>query len=362
MRVLQITNSLHTGGTEKLLVDSIPIFRQRGIDVDLLLLNGDETPFYKQLKDKNITIYNFTKGDIKKIYNPFLIFRIIPYLKKYNIIQVHLFPVLYWVALAKFLSMSKVKLVFTEHSTNNRRINQKRIWRFFDKLIYGEYDRIISITSDVDANIKKHLSARNNKFQVINNGINLSQYSNTLDTNKNGKNNIITLIQVAGFRLEKDQATVIRALKYLSRNICLLLVGDGITRSKCEQLTNEFRLLDRVSFLGIRADIPQLLKSSDIAIISSNWEGFGLTAVEGMAVCKPVVASDVPGLREVVGGAGILFEKGNEKDLAEKIMLLLSNQELYNKVSYACFERAKQYDINIMIDKYIELYKKILDI
>jgi hypothetical protein len=80
-----------------------------------------------------------------------------PYLEKYDIVHVHLFPTLYWVALAKFLSFSKTKLIFTEHNTSNRRIN-KKLWRVSDNFIYRQYNAIVSITKEVDCVIKSNLS------------------------------------------------------------------------------------------------------------------------------------------------------------------------------------------------------------
>jgi len=172
-------------------------------------------------------------------------------------------------------------------------------------------------------------------------------------------NKKIIIIQVSGFREEKDQATVIRAMQYLPENTQLFLVGDGTTRSRCEQLVKELDLSGKVLFLGIRTDVPELLKSSDIVVVSSHWEGFGLTAVEGMAAGKPVIASNVPGLNNVVNGAGLLFTHEDEKDLAEKIKSLIDNVDFYNKIVDNCRERAKLYDINTMVDRYIELYKHL---
>ncbi|MDR1782647.1 MAG: glycosyltransferase [Dysgonamonadaceae bacterium] len=357
MRVLQIINSLDIGGAEKLLVDSIPRYIQKGIDMELLLLNGNETYFYRQLKAKGVVIHSLTKGSIKKIYNPLLIFRLIPFLRKYDIIHVHLFPALYWVALAKLLSFSKIQFIFTEHNTNNRRMEKGGIWRVIDKITYSRYNKIISVSEKVNTRIQNHLSITQAKFAVINNGINLSVFISSPDI-IDKKN--IKIIQIAGFREQKDQPTLIRAMQHLSENFALLLIGDGETRKESEELTKELRLSDRVQFLGIRSDIPQLLQTADIVVISSNWEGFCLAAVEGMATGKPVVASDVDGLKQVVEGAGLLFEKGNEQDLAAKISSLIDDPKLYKDVATRCRERSKQYDINLMITKYLNLYNSLL--
>ena len=117
---------------------------------------------------------------------------------------------------------------------------------------------------------------------------------------------------------------------------------------------------ERIFFLGVRTDVPSLLKTADISVVSSHWEGFGLVAVEGMAVGKPLIASDVAGLSNVVKGAGILFEKGNDKELAKIIQELLADDKYYKKVAEAGFERAKQYDINSMVEKQIQLYNELL--
>jgi glycosyltransferase involved in cell wall biosynthesis len=121
----------------------------------------------------------------------------------------------------------------------------------------------------------------------------------------------------------------------------------------------KLNLQQRVFFLGLRIDVPQLLKTADISILSSHWEGFGLVAVEGMASKKPFIASNVPGLAGIVSGAGILFEQGNSRALTMEIKKLIDNPTHYQSVVKACQERADKYDIKIMVDKHIQLYDTI---
>ncbi|WP_082021825.1 glycosyltransferase family 4 protein [Sphingobacterium sp. T2] len=116
----------------------------------------------------------------------------------------------------------------------------------------------------------------------------------------------------------------------------LLLVGDGVRKNELVKLVNENNLGNRVHFLGVRNDVNSILKSVDYVVVSSHWEGFGLAAVEGMAAQKPVLASNVKGLGEVVNGAGILFEKGNEQSLAENILTLHSNPLRYSEIANKC--------------------------
>lgn len=109
-------------------------------------------------------------------------------------------------------------------------------------------------------------------------------------------------------------------------------------------------------FLGLRSDVPRLLKSADIVVMSSHWEGFGLAAVEGMAACKPVVASNVPGLAEIVNGYGFLFDEGDVQKLREIIKKLFCDKPLYDEVAYKCLKRALDFDIEKMLQEYWEVY------
>lgn len=361
MKILHIITSLGTGGAEKLIVETIPLYNSKGIEADVLVLHGNDTPFYNQLKQlKCCNLFTLRRSS----YNPISIFKIIDFLKKYDLVHTHLFSALYFTAIAKFLSKSTTPLVFTEHSTSNRRFT-KPIFRKIDSLIYNRYARIISITEEVNRVVLNHTGISPQKTLVINNGINLIKYKISEPLNKSLLNNglcadDILVLQVSSFQYPKDQITVIKSLLYLAQNVKVLFAGDGIDRKKTEVIVEELDLVDRVLFLGVRMDIPQLIKMCDIAILSSHWEGFGLVAVEAMASGKPFIASDVPGLREVVQGAGVLFPQGDEKALADEIMKLINNKQYYNEVVDKCVERAEKYDINIMVDKTIELYKSVL--
>ncbi|MGM1055641.1 MAG: glycosyltransferase [Bacteroidota bacterium] len=358
MKVLQVINSLGTGGAEKLIIESLPVYMERGVPIELLLLDSRETPFLKQLKtSSNCKIHSIGKGSV---YNPKYILKIIPLLKKFDLVHVHLFPALYWVGIAKILSFSKVKLIYTEHSTSNKRRNLW-IFKFFDRIIYSFYDKIVTIANEVDRNLRLHLKGNTSKFKLIENGINLIACRNAIPLSKTeffDKDDTI-LIQVSSFRVPKDQPTLIRALKLLPENFKLLLVGEGPLKEENEQLVEKLGLSSRVKFCGIREDVPSLLKTADLVILSSHYEGLSLSSIEGMASGKPFLASDVPGLNEVVKGAGILFPVGDEKSLANELLKLREDPEYYKKIASSGLKRSEKYDIEVMVEKYIDLYTRI---
>ena len=352
MRVLQIITSLNTGGAEKLLVDSIPLYQEASINIDVLCLSNKKTPF-----SEKIELTTNLKGlTSKSIYNPFLIFKIIPYFKVYDIIHLHLFPTLYWVVIAKLISFSNVKLIYTEHSTHNKRRN-KLVFTLIDRLIYKRLDTIVCISDGVRNELIKHLKFKA-KIIVINNGINI-EYFRSFTSNKSSDYFSVAdfkLIQVSSFREQKDQSTVIRSLTLLPKEVKLILVGDGELKGMNQKLVDDLNLQNRVVFLGNRYDIPNLINQSDVVILSSNNEGFGLAIVEGMACGRPVIASDINGVRDIVENHGLLFKKGNEIELSSLIIKLMKNPAFYKKISNKCYNRAGDFDIVEMTKHYISQY------
>lgn len=358
MKILQVITSLHTGGAEKLIVDMVPKYRQHGLDVDVLLFDGTETPFKQQLESAGVKVFSLGRGG--SVYNPLYLFKLLPYLRKYDIVHTHNTACQLFAAIGSVLC--SVVLCTTEHTTSNRRRGLKW-YRSIDKWMYSRYKKIICISPSTEDNLRESIHDYSDKICTIPNGIDIANYaiasSVEKDTiSKNPERKVIAM--VAGFRYQKDQETVIRAMTLLPENTELWLVGDGERRTLIEQYIKQYKLENRVLLLGIRSDVSSILKTVDIVVQSSHWEGFGLAAVEGMAAGKPVVATDVAGLSQVVEGAGILFPLGNEKKLANILKHLLSDEKYYNSVAEQCQLRAKQYDIVQMVDSYHDIYVRLI--
>lgn len=362
MRILQIDNSLGMGGAEKLLLDTVPLYRKAGIEMDVLLLWDNDLPFANELRKLNCcNVFVLKKSEnAKDVYNPLFIFKMKKYLKNYDIVHLHVFPSQYYAVFANLLNGSKTKLILTEHSTTNGRISNK-IFKPVEKFIYSKYNKIICITEEINVLYQNYLGL-SDQLITINNGVDTNKISAATPYTKSDLGYIEEdrlLIMVARFNKLKDQDTCIRSLLNLPENYKLVLVGDGERRTDLEKLVSTLHLSERVNFLGIRSDVYSLYKMSDVAVLSSNWEGFGLAAVEAMACGIPIIASNVQGLAQVVAGAGILFETGNPSQLAE-IILSLEDSQGYKNTAEKCLERSKEYDIMKMVHKHIELYHAVM--
>jgi len=364
MKILHIINNLGSGGAEKLLEDIIPILDEKeDVEVELLLLTGENNVFEESLRDKGIKINIL---DLNNIYNPKNIILIINFIKNSNfdIIHAHLFPTLYWTSLAsKFIINKEFKLIYTEHNTHNKR-RDHFFFKPIEKFIYNEYDEIISISSEVKRKLIKWLKIKNkDKVTIIENGIDTQKFKNAERYLKNDLcpnccEDDIFITMVGRFSEQKDQKTLIKVMKELGDHTHLILVGEGQLINEHKKYTKKLNLDKRVHFLGFRDDVERVLKTSDIIVLSSHWEGFGLVAVEGMAAGKPVLASNVKGLKEIVEGAGLLFEQGNVNYLKKIINKLIHDADFYQKISQRCSIHSGNYDIENMVQNLLEVYNK----
>ncbi len=361
MRVLHVINSLNIGGAEKLLTMLIPGLISNGFEVDLLVFgNNNENSFLETalLKEK-VKIIHSDYG----IYDLRNIFFIYKFISDYDIIHSHLFPAQYWVAFSKVLSKSKTVFITTEHSTSNRR-RKYFVFKWIDSYVFNRYNRIISISESTRLSLLNWLIFKNsNKCIVINNGIELDEFAEAEAYNRKDISNTSDekkiVLMIARFSEEKDHSTLISAIPLLTNNVEVWLVGGGDKRliAKCNILVKRLRIEDSVKFFEKRNDIPKIIKTVDLCILSSKWEGFGLVVVEYMAAGKPVIASDVEGLKQIVEGAGLLFKQGNYYDLAEKIDLVLNEAKLYNDMIFKGYERSRLFSLEKMVQAYTEVYR-----
>jgi glycosyltransferase involved in cell wall biosynthesis len=143
-------------------------------------------------------------------------------------------------------------------------------------------------------------------------------------------------------------------------DVDLALVGDGELRGQFERQAESLGIAKRVHFLGARSDVAELLKMADIYVHVPVFEGFGIAAAEAMAAGKPIIASDVPGLAQVVGDAALLVPPSDSEALAAAIRRLIASPELRLQLARAAVERSSQFSIEKTVEAYIELYRAIV--
>lgn len=358
MKVLHVITSLLTGGAEKLMVDLLPRMESKGYDVELCSFDNTSTPFRNSLEKSGIKIHSFHRG-VQKVYDFRNILRLRRLIVKghYDVVHTHNTAPQLFAAIATI--GLNIKLVTTEHNTTNRR-RGNIVLRIIDKWMYRKYSKIICISKQAEINLKEYLPSIKSICTIFN-GIDYNKYANAEPARdvRSIADKIVTMI--AAFRDQKDQPTLIKAIQYLPDTFHLCLVGSG----ECQRLEflmhliAKLNLQKRVHLLGLRNDIPNVLAASDFVVMSSHYEGLSLSSIEGMASGKPFIASDVDGLKEIVKDNGVLFEHENARALANSILLLDADDNYKVHIIEQCQRKAKEYDIDVMVDNYIHIYANI---
>ena len=356
MKILHVITSLGTGGAEHLMVDLLPRLAAMGHEVELCVFDGSRTPFYGELEAKGITIHALGIGG--NVYHPRNIWRLMRLIQrgKYDVVHTHNTACQLFAPLAKRLHFGKERLLTTEHNTTNRR-RDNAIYRPIDWLMYRGYERIICISDAAWKSLVDYMPSLGKRAIVVENGVDVERFANA-EPSPEPKSSRKVVMMVAGFRVQKDQSTLLRAMAELDADKYeLWLVGDGDTRPAMEDLAAELGIQERVRFLGVRTDVPGLLKCADVVVMSSHWEGLSLSNIEGMASGRPFVASAVRGLREITDGHGLLFEHENSTELASVIRQLCDDETLYKEVVARCIAQAKRFDISNMARGYAAIYE-----
>lgn len=357
MRILHVITSLLTGGAEKLMVDLLPRMKAKGHDVELCVFAGIRTSFMDELEKKGVKIHCL--NDSWKIYNVSNIWKLRKLIHgDWDIIHTHNTAPQFYAAIAN-IGLGKI-LVTTEHNTTNRR-RGNIILKQIDRWMYECYSCIIAISDQAKDNYTRYF-ANSTSVCTIYNGIDYNLFSTATPAEDIAKFNCKIITNIAAFRAQKDQPTLIRGMKFLPEHYHLCLVGgDNADRqSEFESLISTLNLQNQVHLLGLRTDVPNILAASDYVVMCSHYEGLSLSSLEGMASGKPFLADDVDGLREVVADNGVLFAHEDSKGFAKSIMELEYNPSYRAEIIKKCQAKAKQYDINVTVERYLQEYSKII--
>jgi glycosyltransferase involved in cell wall biosynthesis len=358
LRPVQIIPGFFGHGADKLVLDLHQLFLRRGVNSHIISFTGEcpaGVPFVSSL-------------NLKKPYHPNVVIRLLQKLKKIEkqdldksiILHTHLTPCQLWVPISVKISKLKVLLVTTEHSTTNRR-RSMILGKFLDRELYKYYSSIACISKGVKESMASWYPGLKSKLITIPNGIDLEKFSERARPDQ--KLDCPVVISVGRLHTKKNYVAAIRACALLKDlNFEYHILGEGQERPKLKQLILELGLAKKVKLIGFQSNVVIHLSQSNIFLMCSHAEGFGLAAAEAMACGLPVVISDVPGVREVVGidgKGGFLVDPQDPSSIAKKLRRLLLSPELRATMGEKSRLRAKRYSIKRTADCYLELYNGV---
>lgn len=353
IRLLHLVRSLKIAGAEILLVHYI---RALGTErYEHFVYNfGHDGPIRGRLEDLGISVTigpkrASIKNPIKFSISLFsLVNDLIKFIKSNHIqmIQSHLSDANQLaVVVAK---LAKIPVFPTIHSTMefedirskwDPRVCLSKVIYFFISILA---DRIIAVSEEVKEITRTQFHLKASKIVVVKNGIILREFntrSAELANEFPDAVNRLKIIAVGRLNYSKGFDVIVRAIaeavKSGDSRFFVMLVGGGDGKTLIEELINDLGVGSQVKLLGIRQDVVELMRSSDLMVIPSRFEGLSLAMIEAMACGLPIIASDAPGLKTYITNekTGLLFPLDDHKAMAKCILRLAADKDLRIKLS-----------------------------
>ena len=350
IKVLQLINSMDPGGAENLLASQLPYFNYDEFEIYIGYLYGDGS-LLKNRKG-NYKAIDFSKNKKFTYFAPFRIFKFV-IKNKIDIIHTHLIQASIFGRFIGFI-YNKIPVITTRHYGED--LKEYRLINKIENFSEKYCTKLICVSNYVKDYVSKNIPIQESKLRVIYNGIDLNYFHyHPVDQ----QNKYITIGAVSRLIPIKGIDTLIKCITYIKErfsNITFEIVGDGPERESIEKLIAKLGIDGTVKLLGRRNpdELLKIMSKWDIFVHTSYRESFGMVVIEAMALGKPIVASNIPALREILrdGENGYLCLLGNYKDFAEKILILCKDRKKRKEFSINCRKR---------VEKLFEIRNKVLE-
>jgi len=370
IRILFIIDSIFygKGGTETQLLRIFNSLDSQKYDLNLLVLM--DTPWYQDILKRNVeNIYNISIHKFKKIQTYIGIIKLIKFIKKLNPDIVHtFFPTsnslgVFASKIAGVKNIISSRRDFGEWITPSRMILTKIVNPYVKKIITNSY-AVKELTIKIEG-------VDPDKIDVIYNGLDIQWLIDKIITSNldirdelNLSNQIKIIGTIANLRPMKHIDTLLLAAKLVIKNnpdIYFVIVGTGPEEEKLKQLANDIGINNHVHFAGRQFDIYKYLKAFDIAVNCSERESLSNAIMEYLAAGIPVIVSDAGGNTELIkdGINGFVIRLGDYKALADKLLLLLSDNTYCRNFKINSSDILKQLELSVMINNFDKLYSSM---
>jgi len=364
--VLQLIDGLKIGGAEILLRELSMGLIRRGYRVSIGYSSSG--PLVQELTALGLPLTRLPR--LMRI-DPILFFGMISLIRRESpqIVHTHLFKSDFHGRLAARIAGVPV-VVSTLHSVDRwaqgRSLGRSYGWtaRFAD--------RVIAVSEDVRRFHATYTGVPDEKLVTIENGVDIGRFAGLESAGRAVRKELgfdksdLVLGVIGRLTPPKDHFTFLKAAALILQKAPqtrFLIVGDGPLRTALELQTQKIGLGKALVFTGLRKDIPAVLAALDVLVFSSLWEGLPIALLEGMAAARPVVATAVGGIPEVVvpDKSAFLVPPGDAVALSQACLRLAADSVTRHSMGQAGLERVvARYGIDAMIDRTAELYAKLL--
>lgn len=367
--VMFLETSLRIGGTENVITQLVKHFDRKRIR-PVVCCVYEPGILGERLVQAGVTVYH---GLAKHRWDPQLPFRIWRLLRREKVDVLFLVnqPLIqFWGTWCGLLAGVPVRIAAIRSTGKINRIYRRLLINW---LTFPWVTRVTALSETHKKYLvdRERISAR--KIEIIPNGVDLTRFgavgaAASTKTALGVPEGTPAVGIVAMLRPEKAHGVFLKAAQEVLRQIPnshFFIIGEGPERSRLEAFAREVGIAEQVHFLGARQDVPAVLHSLDVTVLSSNpvVETLSNAVLEYMAAAKPVVATRVGSLPEQIeeGRTGFLVEPGDWKNMAQKIACLLQDRGLAERMGKAGYERVeKDYSIDQMVQKTEALFERLL--
>lgn len=382
MKVLFVQKVKAIAGSEKYFFEIIPALIKQNLIVEFAcvykLTDKELTiPFIQELKRLNIKVHSIEITSDKSIL------KIIRSLNKvirngnFDLLHSHLIHADFWCTLLKRLGMFKNPIVSTKHGYDemfiaNHGFEGSKVKKNFYYWLCWFSEKKIKNSFAVSNGLKKLFVdaqiCKPDQIRTIHHGFNLPKVKNKINKQSEyrySNNQIVLLGRIIPFKGHVYALEALKVAKNKIGNIKLLIIGDGdvVLKEKLVRYVKENKLDENVEFLGFRTNIYDYLVNSDLMLVPSISEGFGLVFLEAMNAELPIVGFDVSATNEIIVDqiSGVLIDPYNSNEMGIKLVELLNNKTEREKLSLEAKKRLLNYfSLERMIDETILFYKDSL--
>jgi glycosyltransferase involved in cell wall biosynthesis len=367
VRVGFVLHVMQVAGAEMLVAETI---RRLGSHIEPTVLCLDAVgPLGEQLRSEGVHVVDLHRRPGRDWRVAWRMAREI-HRRRIEVLHAHQYTPFFYAALARVLSLGRPRLIFTEHGRHYPDIVLSKR-RIVNRLVFDRLANAVNACCGFSADsLSRFDGFAARRIEVIENGVELSRYHRKPDKEALRKQlglapDRLYVANVARFHPVKDQAMLLRAFAGVASqrvDVDLLLVGDGPLRGELETLTAELNLRERVRFLGIRSDVPEILTAVDVFALTSVSEAASLTLLEAMASGLPVVVTAVGGNPEIVreDREGLLVPRGDVSATTAALLRLLNDSEAAARMGAAGRARVEErYHLDRTVSTYYQLYQRL---
>lgn len=372
MKLLSIIETLGKGGAERVLVNTLPELQKQGIDCEVAIL-FERDDLAEELEGHGIKVHRLQLSHKRNVIEGISKLNRLVKDNDYDIIHAHLFFAYFYTGLTKFFN-PKLKTVTTFHNLGFDEYPAntvvKKVRKKLDRLIVSRlFDKTTAVSTAVKEHYGEHFQMNN--IDMIFNSFPIDQFEKYIEDKSfdilkkyiDKKDNDFIVLTPGRFVEKKGHKYLIEAIKLLNQkysNFIFLFVGKGpLENSLSKKSLSNIKFISEIQ----HAELMKLYKEVDLIVIPSTYEAFGLVVGEAMIMEKPIVATAVDGILEMVTNEkeGLLVPSKDSKALMEAIERLYGNKALQMSLSKNAKEKIKLFDTKIIAKQWKAYYEEVLN-